>query len=200
MESKKGYFVEKDIIIINRELTELDLFVRDFLDILKKHSDYLVVSGFVSISTGRTRATEDIDILAKRLDKEKFNKLFEDILKNNWWCYHGDNLEEVWKYVEKGDNIRFAKQEEMFPNIEFITVDKEKPAKYFELTHPRKIRIKDFEFKIPQIEFEILYKEIVLAGPKDIADARHLRIFFSDILKKERFKEYKPIIIKEKKG
>ncbi len=56
------------------------------------------------------------------------------------------------------------------------------------------MRVKDFEFKIPPIEFEILYKERVLAGKKDIADAQHLRVFFSDILKKERFKEYEPII------
>jgi len=199
MEEKKGYFLEKDAIVINRELTELDLFVRDFLNILKKHADYLVVSGFVSICTGRTRATEDIDILVKKLDKEKFNELLKDILNNGWWCYQGDTLEEVWRYVEKGDSVRFAKQEEMFPNIEFVIVDKEKPTKYFELTHPQKIRIKDFEFKIPPIEFEISYKELILAGKKDIADAKHLRTFFSDILKEERFKEYKPIILKEKK-
>ncbi len=198
MEQKEGYFVENNTIVINRELTELDLFVRDFLDILKKHSDYLVVSGFVSISTGRARGTEDIDVLVQKLDKEKFNELFKDILKNNWWCYQGDTLEEVWRYIEKGESVRFAKQEEMFPNIEFITVDKTKPAKYFELTHPQKIRVKDFEFKIPPLEFEILYKEIILAGKKDLADARHLRIFFLDILKEERFKEYKLIIIKEK--
>ena len=199
MESKKGYLIKNNLIIINRELTELDLFVKDFLDILKKHSDYLIVSGFVSISTGRTRGTEDIDCLVPKPEKEKFNGLLKDLLNNNWWCYQGDTLEEIWRYIEKGDSIRFAKQEEMFPNIEFITVDQSKPAKYFELTNPQKIKIQDFEFKIPPIEFEILYKERILAGDKDIADAKHLREFFSDILKKERFKEYEPIIIKEKK-
>lgn len=51
----KAYSVENNTIIVNRGLTKLDLFVRDFIDILKKHSNYLVVSGFVSISTGRTR-------------------------------------------------------------------------------------------------------------------------------------------------
>ena len=61
----KSYFLEKETntIVINRELTKLDLFVKDFLDILKKHASYLIVSGFVSISTGRTRGTEDIDVL-----------------------------------------------------------------------------------------------------------------------------------------
>ena len=68
----KGYKVERDTIVINRELTSLDLFVKDFLSILKKYSDYLIVSGFVSISTGRTRGTEDVDILFPIIQKEKF--------------------------------------------------------------------------------------------------------------------------------
>ena len=32
------------------------------------------------------------------------------------------------------------------------------------------------------------------ASEKDIADAKHLRTFFADILKKEKFKEYEPIV------
>ena len=193
----KAYSVENGTIIINRELTKLDLFVKDFLDVLKKHSDYLIVSGFVSISTGRTRGTEDVDILAQKLDKTKFVLLLGDLFKNSFWCYQGDTIDEIWKYIENGDNIRFAKEGEMFPNVEFISVDKSKPTKYFEFTHPQKIKIQDFEFKIPPIEFDILFKEIVLAGKKDIEDAQHLRTFFSELIKKERFKEYEPIIKKE---
>lgn len=195
----KAYTVEDDTIIINRELTKLDLFVKYFLDVLKRHSEYLIVSGFVSISTGRTRGTEDVDILVPKLDKINLALLLEDLFKNKFWCYQGDTLDEIWRYLEKGDNIRFAKEGEMIPNIEFISVDKSNPAKYFELNHPQKIRIQDFAFKIPPIEFEILYKEIILAGKKDIEDARHLRVFFSEIIKKERFKEYEPIIKKELK-
>ena len=51
-DSKKGYILEKNTIVIQRDLTELDLFAKKFLDILKKHADYLIVSGFVSIATG----------------------------------------------------------------------------------------------------------------------------------------------------
>lgn len=194
MEDNPSYSIIDNTIIINRDLTKLDLFAKDFLDILKKYSDYLIVSGFVSISTGRTRGTEDIDCLVPKLDKIKFALLLEDLQKNNFWCYQGDNLEEIWRYIECGDSIRFARQNEMFPNMKFILVDSSKPAKYFELTHPQNIKIKFFEFKIPPIEFEILYKEIILAGEKDIADAKHLRAFFSDFINSEKFKEYKPII------
>ena len=199
MAENKAYSVENSTIIINRELTKLDMFVKEFLDVLKRHSDYLIVSGFVSISTGRIRGTEDIDILAQKLNKTKLALLLEDLFKNKFWCYQGDTIDEVWRYIEKGDNIRFAKEGEMFPNVEFISVDKSRPAKYFEFSRNKKIKIQDFEFKIPPIEFEILYKEIILAGKKDIEDAKHLRTFFSDIIKTERFKEYEPIIKKELK-
>ncbi|MBI2133414.1 hypothetical protein HYU11_01890 [Candidatus Woesearchaeota archaeon] len=56
------------------------------------------------------------------------------------------------------------------------------------------MKIGDFEFKIPQIEFEILYKEIVLGSEKDLSDARHLRETFKDRLKNENFKEFEKII------
>lgn len=193
----KGYQLEKEVILINRDLTELDLFVKDFLRILEKYSDYLVVSGFVSISTGRTRGTEDIDIIIPVVTKEKFRLLFKDLQENGFWCYQSDELEEAYEYVRNLNSLRFAKINEMFPNIELISFDKTKKAKLFEFNHPQKIKIKDFEFKIPQIEFEILYKELILAGKKDFADARHLRTFFSDILKKEKFKEYEKVIRKE---
>ncbi len=56
-----AYAVKDDVIILHRDLTELDLFLKQFLDVLKNHCDYVVVSGYVSITTGRTRGTEDID-------------------------------------------------------------------------------------------------------------------------------------------
>lgn len=190
----QGYNLRGDLIIINRDLTELDLFLRDFLNVLKKHADYLVVSGFVSISTGRARGTEDIDVLVPKLERQKFGGLFDDLIKNEFWCYQGDTIEEVFSYVNGMNHIRFARKNEMFPNIEFIPVDHTKKAQFFEFNHPQRIKVKDFEFKIPPIEFEILYKEIVLKGKKDIEDARHLRAFFSDILKQEKFREYEKII------
>ena len=198
-DSKKGYILENDTLVIQRDLTELDLFVKKFLNILKKHSDYLVVSGFVSIATGRARGTEDIDIIVPVMEKEKFAELFKDLGKNDFWCYQGDSPEYVYDYIKNLNNIRFAKKNEIFPNIEFVPFDGTKKAKFFEFSHPQKIKIEDFEFKIPPLEFEILYKEIILSGKKDIEDAKHLRTFFSEIIKEDKFKEYEPIIKAELK-
>lgn len=195
----KGYIVEKEAIVIQRDLTELDMFVKDFLDILKKHSGYLVVSGYVSICTGRTRGTEDVDIIIPKMSKEAFSLLFDDLQKNNFWCYQGDSASSVYSYIEDLNSVRFARKDQIFPNIELIPFDKAKIAKTFEFNHPVKIRVRNFQFNIPPIEFEILYKEIILKGKKDFEDAKHLRTFFSGIIKDEKFKAYKRIIERELK-
>lgn len=191
---ERGYEFKEGIIILNKDMTGIDIFLRDFLKILVKHSDYLVVSGFVSIVSGRTRGTEDIDIIFPKMEKGKFKLLFEELIKGKFWCYQGDGWEEAYSYIVDLKSIRFARVGEMFPNVEFIPFDDSKKAKKFEFEHPQLMRIGDFDFKVPPIEFEILYKEIVLAGDKDIADALHLRTFFSEIIKKDRFKKYEPII------
>ena len=190
----KAYTVEDGVIVINRELTELDSFVKHFIDILKKHTQYLIVSGFVSIATGRTRGTEDVDVLVPVMDSTEFTDVFNELLENDFWCYQGDTAEEAYRYVKNMSSIRFARVNEMFPNMEVVPVNETKRAKFFELNHPQKMRVRDFEFSVPPIEFEILYKEMLLGGEKDIADARHLRTLFAELVQEEKFKKYKAII------
>jgi len=196
---KTGYSLVENTIIIKRELNSLDIFVMEFIEVLKKHTDYLIVSGFVSISTGRTRGTEDVDVIFPLIEREKFINLFKDLIKHNFWCYQSDNPEEVYNYLKNFQSIRFAKKDQLFPNIEFIPFDSTKKLKSFEFNHPQKIKISNFEFKIPPIEFEILYKELLLSSQKDMADARHLREFFSDLINKSKLEEYKNLITKYKK-
>ena len=196
----KGYELINNVLIINRDLTELDLFAKDFLEIVKKHTDYLIVSGFVSISTGRTRATEDIDILIPIMSKEKFKDFFNELISKDFWCYQGDSFEDIFPYIENKQNIRFAKREQLFPNMEVVFIDESKKAKFYEFTHSQKIKIKNFEFKIPPLEFEILYKEKILTGIKDIEDAKHLRNIFKEILSEEKFKKCQIVIDEELKN
>jgi hypothetical protein len=191
---KKSYEIKEDIIILNRELTELDLFVRDFIKVISNYSDYLIVSGYVSISTGRIRGTEDVDILIEVSSEEDFKKIFLALQKNGFWCYQGEDYKEIFRYFKRKENIRFAKNDTIFPNMEVIAVTKERKAKYYEFKHPQKIKISDFEFNIPPLEFEILYKEKVLGSKKDKEDAAHLRTFFSEILNTKRFKEIEEVL------
>jgi RecA-family ATPase len=62
----------KYIILRNKVVSKLDLFVIDFIKILEKYTDYVIVSGYVSILFGRSRGTEDIDIFIEKIDFKKF--------------------------------------------------------------------------------------------------------------------------------
>ena len=59
----------------------LDLFALKFAKIIEKYTDYIIVSGFVAISSGRTRATEDIDIIIKPVKKDTFYKIHSELIK-----------------------------------------------------------------------------------------------------------------------
>ena len=51
-----------------------------------------------SISTGRTRGTEDVDILVPVMSKNQFTKLFAELRENGFWCYQSENTDEVYDY------------------------------------------------------------------------------------------------------
>ncbi|HIH05367.1 TPA: hypothetical protein HA281_00255 [Candidatus Woesearchaeota archaeon] len=53
----------------------LDAFTEDFCAVVERHAKYIIVSGFVAISSGRPRGTEDIDMIVERLPPEKFRAL-----------------------------------------------------------------------------------------------------------------------------
>lgn len=196
----EGYKYKKGIIEIERDLTELDLFVMDFLKSIEEYSDYLIVSGFVSIVCGRTRATEDVDILVPITGEENFKKIFDNLEKNKFWCYQAESPEKAYEYFKNKESLRFARKEQIFPNMEVIPIDEARKSKWFEFSNPQKLKIGKWEIKIPMIEFEITYKEKMLGGEKDLQDARHLREFFKDILRKENFKKCDKIIEEEKEA
>ncbi|NOZ80181.1 MAG: hypothetical protein GXP63_00790 [DPANN group archaeon] len=193
----KGYVLEGDEIVLQRELTSLDLFVKDFIEILQKHTGYLIVSGYISISTGRPRGTEDVDVLVPLLGEKTFNALFKELRERGFWCYQGDHAKGLLEQSRQLTPLRFAREKEVFPNIEFIPFDETKKAKLFEFNHPQNMRVGDFLFKTAPLEFEILYKELVLAGKKDKEDALHLRNMFQDILDETKLKEYAAIVREE---
>jgi len=185
MEIKQGK------IILNKELNNLDKFTIDFVNILKNHSSYVLVSGYVSILFGRSRISEDIDLLIPKMPFEKFIKLYED-LGEKFWCINVDDKKELFDMLEKGHSIRFAIKDKVIPNMKlrFIKnpIDKEAIKEKIE------VKIGKNTLFVSGIELQIAYKEIVLASPKDNEDALHLREVFKDNIKKEKIKYYERFI------
>ena len=73
-------------IKLHKPVNELDKFVLRFIRILEKYVDYVIISGYVAILLGRSRATEDVDLFVKPLEKEKFLILYHQLKDAGFWC------------------------------------------------------------------------------------------------------------------
>jgi len=75
----------------------LNQFTADFVKVLDKNKvTYAIVSGFVAISHGRARGTEDIDIIIERISLQKFEELHNDAAKAGFECLQGENPEMLF--------------------------------------------------------------------------------------------------------
>ena len=183
------YNKEKKEIISERELNDLDKFALEFTNIIKKYTDYVIVSGYVSILLGRSRATEDIDLLIPNIELINFILLWGDLKRSGFECINTLNPQEAFNML--GEHaIRFFK-EVPIPNIE-LKIIKNDLDKY---SYENKIKVvldKKILFISP-LELQIAYKlflaaeglEKELQSDKDVEDAKHIYTIFKEKINKE---------------
>lgn len=180
------YNKEKKEIILSKKPNNLDSFVLDFVSCL---DSYVIVSGYVSILLGRSRATEDVDLLIPRLNKEDFRKIWKRINDNGFWCINTSVFEDAFKMLEE-HAIRFAKKEPV-PNIEFKIIKTDFDRYSFE--NRLKIIVDKDILLISPLEMQIAFKLFLatngtdeeLRTDKDVEDARHLYRLFMDKINKD---------------
>ena len=104
---------------LQKELNSLDSFTLDFIAALDKLSlRYVIVSGYVAILFGRSRASEDIDIILEKMDRQKFHTLWNS-LKDGFECIITSSEDEAYtNYLQSGLALRFARKGSFIPNIE----------------------------------------------------------------------------------
>jgi len=175
------------ILLTNKALSELDIFVLDFLKILEAYTDYVIVSGYVTILFGRARGTEDIDTIIEKMDRKTFERFFNDLTERNYWFLNSDDRNDLFDMLNENLAVRIAKSNEIIPNIEL------KFAKdYFDnfsIRNSIKVWIDDHKIKISPIELQIAYK-LYLSGDKDIEDAIYLYEIFKDRINKKTLKNF----------
>ncbi len=176
-------------IVLEKEPSELDRLVFDLINILRKHTDYAIVSGYVAIILGRIRGTDDVDIIIPKKNKEEFDKLLKEIIENGYWCINTDDAEEMHGLLKTGHSIRIAKDGEVSPNFEIKFAKSESD---FEALHKKtEVFINGNSVKIAPLELQIAYKEVVLKSEKDLEDAKHIRVVAEKYIDKKLIDEYK---------
>jgi hypothetical protein len=170
----------KERIKFEKELNSLDRFTLDFTSILNKlNIRYVIVSGYVSILFGRSRSSEDIDMIIEKLELPQFKKLWTE-LSNRFECLITNNVIEAYNdYLITGHAIRFSKKSKFMPNMEIKFPKSELDV--WAVAERREVIVNNSAIYISPIELQISYK-LFLGSEKDIEDAKHLYKIFRNKL------------------
>jgi hypothetical protein len=161
--------------------------------VLEKYAKYIVVSGFVAISSGRTRGTEDIDVILERVSEQKFNEIHTDLTAQDFECIQGNNSVELYRnYLIDNLSIRYVLKNVPLPEMEL------KFAKDVLDEEQIKCRVKlpltGLEVWFSSIDANIAFKEELLKSDKDLEDARHLRIVYAEQINESEINCFKQLI------
>ncbi|EJG06736.1 hypothetical protein Metli_0773 [Methanofollis liminatans DSM 4140] len=167
------------ILINGKVVTALDRFVASVTEIIKRYTDYVIVSGYVAILFGRARGTEDIDLFIDYMDKDMFRSFFEEILARGFYFLNSDDVGEIYSMLRDGLAVRIAEKEKIIPNIEMKF--KKDDFDRYAMNMAKVVTFEDIQFSISPIELQIAYK-LYLGSDKDIEDAVYLWVLFEEML------------------
>ena len=170
----------------------LDKFCIKFCDIIEKHCKYIIVSGFLVISSGRTRGTEDIDMIMEKINLEKFKEIHKELTKNEFECIQSENPEEIYEYLTDNTSIRYILKNKPLPEME-IKFAKDALDEY-QLKTRKKIPLTGLNIWFSSININIAFKEELLKSDKDIKDATHLRTVYNEEINEEEINKIKRLI------
>ncbi len=181
--------INANTIQLDRDLSDLDLFVLEFVKIIEKYTPYALVSGYVALLFRRSRNTEDVDMFITRLTKSQFHDFYTDLKNNGFKSVLVESEEELFSMLTDNLSVRFGKGESPIPNMEV------KFARDYldllSLQSKMKVITKRGNLFISSPELQVAYKRLVLMSPKDMEDARHLQKLFE--IPEENINKYKEL-------
>ena len=173
----------------------LDEFCRKFCKIVEKHCPYIVVSGFIAISSGRTRGTEDIDMIIPRISKEKFKELHKDLFKDGFFCIQSESAETIYDdYLNQNTSVRYVLKNQLLPELE-LKLSKDE-LDIYQLNTRVKLPLTGLDVWFSSINMNIAFKEELLKSEKDIEDAKHLRTVYAEMVNEDEIRNIKRMIRK----
>ena len=171
----------------------LDKFAEKFCGVAERYVRYIVVSGFVAISHGRRRTTEDIDMIIERVSFEKFKSFHNELVNEGFICMQSSKVDDVYDYLDRGDSVRYVEREDLLPpemEVKFVKDEIDR----LQMKTRKKFEFTGLDIWFSSIEFNVAFKEELLKTPKDMEDARHLRIVYKDEIDNSFIEEIKQMI------
>lgn len=179
-----------------REIGDVNIlkeFCEKFCSIVDRHCKYIIVSGYLAIASGRSRATQDIDMIIPKIQKHAFVALHKDLVKGGFNCVQGENPEEIYDfYLVENTSIRYLYGNEFLPEME-VKLAKDL-LDNIQIQTRVKIPLTNVDVWFGSVEMNIAFKEEYLKSEKDMEDARHLRIVFKEEINEQNINKLKKTI------
>lgn len=171
----------------------MDKFTEQFCKIVDGHAKYMICSGFAAISSGRSRGTEDIDLIIEKIALERFSILHLDLINNGFECFQSESAEKIYNlYLKKGDSVRYVWKGTHLPEMELKFAKDELDE--IQIENRIQMPLTGLKVFFAPIEGNIVYKEEFLKAEKDFEDAKHLRIVYAEQIDEEKIKYYKELV------
>jgi len=158
-------------LLSGKVVTSLDRFVLGMVQIIQRHTPYVIISGYVAILLGRSRGTEDVDMLIPLPTSETFTALHDELLIRGYEFLNPEDRAGLYQMICSQMAIRATGVGSIIPNMEIKAIKTEYDNYSFS---NRKVLVVDtIPLMISPLELQIAYK-LDLGSDKDIEDAVYL--------------------------
>ena len=174
-------------VVIDKPPSDLDRLILEVGDILDDVGiGYSVVSGYVAVLFGRSRATEDIDVITERFDEETADGLTKRLRNAGYWG-SAMPLDDLHETLSDDLPVRIAEDGHRVPNVELKFVSDEYDR--ISLDNAISIRLGEEILRVGSLEFQIAYK-LDMGAQKDYEDALYLHEVVGPSLNRTALEEY----------
>lgn len=148
--------------------------------------DYAVVSGYVAVLLGRSRGTEDIDVIVERFDEQTATALATKLEEAGYWGA-AMPLDDLHPTLSEDHIVRVAEDGHRVPNVE-PTFAHDRYSR-LSLANTVAVHLGDATIQIGSLELQIAYK-LRMGAQKDFEDALYLYHLLGSTLNTDRLETY----------
>jgi len=131
-------------------------------------------------------------MLLPEMDINKWEKIYATLTKSGYYCLNAQDAVAAYDYLGSGLAVRFAPNGIVIPNMEILFAADKVQKLALATRIPAFVR-KEKIF-VSDLELQIAYKERVLKSPKDMEDARHLRMLLGKGINKLKLNKYERVL------
>ena len=182
-----GIELQNGVLRVDRDPTALDELALDVSAVLSDVGvDHAIVAGYVAVLAGRSRGTEDIDVILGPLSADRASAVADALSDAGFWG-SAMPLSDLHSMLSDGSNLRVAREDEVIPNVELTYATDEFDRASVEDAIIG--RIGDRSLPVGPLELGIAYK-LFLDTRRDFEDAVHLYTMFDGSLSTEALEEW----------